>query len=398
MMLISNDLQQRGSRMISIISSFWANTQQYLFPIVDEEIGPISAKLQNLIAILDFIRIEEHVDTQRGRGRPPKDRIALARTYVAKVVLKLTYNEQLRDRLLSDKQLRRICGWNSIRQVPSLSKFSRVFSEFADKRLPEVVHEMLISRVYKDEIVGHMVIDSTPVEAREKPFRREEKEKSEKTDDGAVAKSKKKKKRKHRSTEPPRTDRQTSGKLTLEEMINDLSGKCTIGKKKKPGSLGFVWKGYKLHLAVDDGCVPLAAILTPANLNDHEAAIPLTLLAKKRARCFYQLGDSAYDVKAVKDFIGTLGHRLIVDQKPYNPAKKEEIKAERKRQKLLGLSDPDCVRYRERAKGERANALVKEYYGGDNIQYKGFAKVRCHLMFGVLTLAANLLLGIAAPP
>ena len=82
--------------------------------------------------------------------------------------MKLPFTVQLRDYLLSDKQLRRICGWESMRDVPSESTFSRAFEEFANSNLSEVVHKELMQAAYAGSYIGHLTRDSVPVEAREK--------------------------------------------------------------------------------------------------------------------------------------------------------------------------------------------------------------------------------------
>jgi hypothetical protein len=41
---------------------------------------------------------------------------------------------------------------------------------------------------------------------------------------------------------------------------------------------------------------------------------------------------------------------------------------------------------------ERANARLKDEFGGRMIRVRGHAKVMCHLMFGVLALTADQLL------
>jgi len=373
--------------MLSTISDFWKNVQYRLFPLVEEETGPLRKAHLRLVAILEFINIEKFVPRHYGAvGRPRKDRINLARAFVAKVLLKLKYTSQLREHILSDKQLRRICGWASHKEVPSESKFSRAFREFAESNLPELAHESLIRTVYQDSIVGHLKVDSTPVEAREKEI--------------TPAKLKKKKgkpgrppKGEVRAKKKTRSERQASEEISVDEMLAEIPKHCAVAMKKKPGLSNYIWKGYKLHLAVDDLCVPLVALVTSASVNDHEVAIPLTLKAEKRFAFFYELMDSAYDVDAVQTYIRSRGHVPIVDKKPYNSAQKVEKEAERKRRKLLNWYPADTIRYRERFQGERPNSLLKEYYGAGDVQYKGYTKVTCHLMFGVLVLAANTLLG-----
>lgn len=58
----------------------------------------------------------------------------------------------------------------------------------------------------------------------------------------------------------------------------------------------------------------------------------------------------------------------------------------------IKFTPSEAQRYKERSKGERTNARLKDDYGGRNIRVKGKAKVMSHLMFGVLTLTANQIL------
>ena len=46
-------------------------------------------------------------------------------------------------------------------------------------------------------------------------------------------------------------------------------------------------------------------------------------------------------------------------------------------------------RYKERSQAERANARLKDEFGGRQIWVRGHTKVMSHLMFGVLRLTAN---------
>jgi len=77
-------------------------------------------------------------------GRPAKDRQAIARAFVAKAVYNMSTTRQLLERLSSDVALRRICGWESQRENPHESAFSRAFAEFAESDLPRRLHAALI--------------------------------------------------------------------------------------------------------------------------------------------------------------------------------------------------------------------------------------------------------------
>ena len=50
------------------------------------------------------------------------------------------------------------------------------------------------------------------------------------------------------------------------------------------------------------------------------------------------------------------------------------------------------MRYRERTTVERVNARLKDEFGGRWVRVRGNAKVMCHLMFGILALAADQIL------
>ncbi len=75
----------------------------------------------------------------------------------------------LLDRLETDPTVRRLCGWERKEEVPSESTFSRAFAEFAERRLPERVHQALIGQHLGEQVVGHIPPDSTAITAREKP-------------------------------------------------------------------------------------------------------------------------------------------------------------------------------------------------------------------------------------
>ena len=151
----------------------WINRQRSLLPGLDQELDPLTAKLEHLIIILDTLGLEAFVaPPSRGRGRPPDDRPAIARSFVAKAVLTIPTTSALIERLQIDRALRRICGWERRSEVPSEATFSRAFAAFAAQGLPERVHEQLVRRHLQDHIVGHISRDATEIVAREKPCRR----------------------------------------------------------------------------------------------------------------------------------------------------------------------------------------------------------------------------------
>jgi hypothetical protein len=363
--------------------------QGALFPVLEEELGPLTEKPRQVVAVLNRIRIEALVAFYCGGvGRPPKDRRAIARAFVAKAVYNLSTTRQLLERLVCDVRLRRICGWESQREIPHESQFSRAFAEFAETELPLGLHQVLIAETYPDQLVGHISRDSTEIEAREKPVRPKV---GPEPPQPARKRGRPKKGEAVAVPEPTRLERQAS--MTVEPMLADLPRPCNVGCKKNSKGYVETWVGYKLHLDVADGQIPISCILTSASLHDSQAAIPLAALSASRITSLYDLMDSAYDAKPIYEYSRGLGHVPIIDANPRrDTAAKAEIQTEEKRRRLLGYETATAVRFHERTTVERVNARLKDEFGARMIRVRGNAKVMCHLMFGVLALTADQIL------
>lgn len=365
------------------LSDIWYAIQQDLFPFLEKILGPLSLEYKQLAAILELVRIEEFIACTRFNfGRPVKDRTLIARAFIAKIVLKIPYTKQLVKLLKTDTNLKVLCGWDQFQSIPSASSFSRAFEEFANSDLPERVHEALIENTYNGKIVQHVTKDSTSIRGRERYLKKKGSSKERKKQSNTQN-------RKDKANGCSRKQKQLNQDLAT--MLSELPKDCDIGSKK--GSQGHIttWKGYKLHVAVDDDCIPLAAILTSASLNDSEVAIPLAEKAK-RVTSFYDLMDAAYDISEIKEHSRSINHVPIIDSHPRTKTQKAEKQLDKLGKRVLNFSTCEDARYKTRFSKERSNALLKEYYGGNTVQYKGHKKVGCHLMFGVLTLTASMLL------
>jgi hypothetical protein len=64
--------------------------------------------------------------------------------------------------------LRRLCGWEKAREIPSESTFSRALAEFAAGELAQRMHEELVKRQLGSKLVGHISRDATAIVGREK--------------------------------------------------------------------------------------------------------------------------------------------------------------------------------------------------------------------------------------
>jgi len=118
-------------------AAYWESIQQGLFPRLEQVLGSLTEKQQQLVQTLEVIRIEQMIPSRlRMPGRPRKDRAAVARAFVAKAVYDMPTTRVLLDRLATDVVLRRICGWERRREMPSESVFSRAFAEFATPSCP----------------------------------------------------------------------------------------------------------------------------------------------------------------------------------------------------------------------------------------------------------------------
>ena len=261
----------------------WSYIQGYLFPSMREDIDPITEALGRLVTALDVIGLEAFVpDPPRAPGRPPEDRRALARAFVAKAVLGIPTTSALIERLEVDKSLRRILGWERRSQVPSEATFSRAFAEFARGALPDKIHAMLIERALGGRIIGAIARDATEIEAREKPV--QNKPNDGKDDppapDNPAPPRKRGRPRKDEQRpkpEPTRLERQVT--QSLGQMLADLPTACDVGCKKNSKGYKETWTGYKLHIDVACGQIPVSCLLTSVpgsqpgdrhSLDDHD--------------------------------------------------------------------------------------------------------------------------------
>ena len=353
-------------RFFSLMNS----VQRYLFPHIESELGPLSEKEKEFVRMAELAGIGRHINRNRwcGNGRKPHSRESIALAFLAKSHWNIPTTLALIDYLKANRNLQRLCGWESTGEIPSSPTFSRTFAEFSQERLAERVHGSMLAVAMEGNLSCHGSIDSAQIEAREKAVGKPKEGKSkEKKKPGP------KKGQKRKEKHPTRLDLQPW--RTLEENLFDLPAVCDYGVKRN--SKGFMqgWKGYKLHLLIVDGGIPAGAILTSASVHDSQVAIPLMQMAQERLVHFYDLGDAAYDAEQIKEYSLSQGRVPVIDANRRSGEKPEMCPAKK-------------TRYKERTTVERAFSNLKDNYGGRFIRVKGAAKVMAHLMFGVLALTA----------
>ncbi len=90
-------------------------------------------------------------------------------------------------------------------------------------------------------------------------------------------------------------------------------------------------------------------VTTSASLHDSQVAIPLAKRTAERVTSLYDLMDSAYDAKEIKQVSRDLGHVPIIDPK-------------RRPANSVPLEPASVLRFRERSVAERGNSRLKDQF------------------------------------
>lgn len=361
------------------IARWWGHLQGLLFRGVQAGLEePLTEKQRQVVRVLEVVRVEEHVrEVWRWCGRPRASRRGMARAFVAKAVYNDPTTVAFLERLRTDRNLCRICGWDHPGEVPSESTFSRAFEEFASSALGDAVHKTLVERFAEPLLVGHVARDSTEIVARERAAKKPKK---------APRRRKRGRPKKGEVVEPRAAPSRLPHQLTQtpEAALAELPRACDWGTKKDSSGHKHSWKGYKLHLDVCDPGLPLNAETTSASLHDSQVAIPMARRTAQRVTALYEVMDSAYAAPEIEQVVREVGHVPIIDL--HSSKKKRGLK----------LDPPTARRYNERTVVERAYGRLKDEFGARFVRVRGHLKVHLHLMFGVVALFADQLVQLAA--
>jgi hypothetical protein len=378
------------------LTQFGLLWQSELFERLEEEVGRLGQSAKLLVAVASMIQLERFLPATYGwRGRPAKDRHGLALAFIAKAAYGLNTTRQVIERLQTDRQLRCLCGWREAKHIPHESTFSRAFAEFSLSELPERLHAALIQDTQKDRLIGHIARDSTAIEARERypdPM----------PEPAARTPAKKGPKAKRGTPRAPRSRIEAQRQMPLPAILNDLNHHCSLGVKKSSKGHQNYWRGYKLHLDVADGQIPITALITGASVHDSQVAVPLMNITSERVTYLYDLMDAGYTGEQIRQHSLALGHQPIVDpvQRYRKVGYKVPLRKNSKSWKMVYEKEPlpgelapaEKIRFRERTMVERVFARLKDEFGARSIRVRGSQKIMAHLMFGVLALTVDQLL------
>ena len=377
--------------IIPSLSKMWLkvlNLEQSLFPQLQATFGPLSPKEEKLMKILDFAEIETFVSTVQITN-PPKDREEMARAFVAKSVYNFQTTRALMDRLKVDKTLRMLCGWRYDTHIPSESKFSRVFDEFSQQCIASKAQDVFIEKYLSEVLFFYGSTDSTAIELREKPVKKEKcKDTKPKRKRGRPKKG---------EVVPPKEPtilEQQEKMQTSQEMLSMISTQCDVGIKQNAKGYRHTWIGCKLHMTVVDGDIPITAMYSSASVHDSSLALPMISETSSKVNYLYDLQDAAYDSSIIRTFSVNNGHRPIIDINPKNSkVLKAQIALAKSEKEILQsfnlYNDWDEQCYNQRSSAERVNAYLKDNFGCNKIYYRGATKVASVLAFGVLSVCIH---------
>ena len=279
-------------------------------------------------------------------GRPSYPLVDILAVWAVKLCFSLKTVSAAVGLLRSSPNLRMMTGMG---RVPSEASVSRRTGELRAVMDIDGLLGRLCESFYSGRVIGHLSIDSTIVEAREKPVTRQK----------ACGTPKKRGRKRKGSPEEAeaRAKREEEERLqALEEggdvgeYLSTLCRECSVtGKRNSKGHMQ--WRiGYKIHLAVDGMGIPVAYAVTGARVHDSRVAISLMRKAEARCPFLYALMDAGYCDRRIAAFAESMGKVAVMDSKAPPGGKK------------VPMDKAKAERYKARTTVERTNSEMKEKY------------------------------------
>ena len=140
--------------MTLTLPDLWPHLQRQFFPILAEELGPLSAwdeQFCQTVSGLDpgpLLRRFAWLEN----GRPLQERTWMFHAFLARSIDPFPTTEALQTR----PRLRHLCGWESAAEVPSATTFSRAFTAFAQGQWSQQIHAEVVRRHVGPKLVDHV--------------------------------------------------------------------------------------------------------------------------------------------------------------------------------------------------------------------------------------------------
>lgn len=307
------------------------------------------------------------------KGRTGYDLMAILGIMLLKLFYRQPTMKETLHLLQENGNLKDILGICSVPSPASVSRLSRTVEKIV--KLSEL-HERVIG-LYTQEmkrVVGHLSIDSTTIEAREKPYRNKDRAPEEPAEP-------RKRGRKRKGSQEEQEYREKQAKEAAakraylaepaEKSISELEMRCSLTAKQNSKGKKQWFIGYKAHLAVDDFGVPISYAVTGACVHDSKVAVPLLKIAHERTDFFYILLDKGYISQTINAYADGIERVVIVD------------KRSSKGEKASPLEPATALRYQARTTVERTNSELKDGFLPDKI-YKRGAQARYEIELAIL--------------
>lgn len=401
--------------------------QEEIFPDLADRFGYLTNNHEKLIHIMDLIDLNEIYPRSMWDaffGRPPAHRHAFVWAFVARIIWNIKTSKDLIAYLKVDRVLRAICGFDSrSSEIPSESAFSREFAQLSELNIGDKIHAYMVKAHCSEQLYEYGAIDSSAIEVAEsavvtkKPAKEQAKKNSageEITAKGItapqnegfvteaqelvvgvaqesvqpIAKTITRVVSEAVTANNPEEvntlfdDKKYTAKDQLSQQNKDiialLPSVCNFGCKTDSKGYKYTWKGYKLHVVVNEFSVPIVSLVTSASVNDIMCAIPLIRNTEATADVLYYLGDKGYDAVAIHDEIKKFDKVGLIDfNRRGNP---KDVRSFTPQQKS---------RYGNRSFAESCFSTLKMQYLPAYILFRGVKKVKCllNLALSVITAA-----------
>jgi hypothetical protein len=344
--------------------------QQEIFPELKQHFGYLTNKHEKLLQMLDLIDINAIYPNyiwEAKCGRPPEHRHRFVVAFLAKSLWNIAQTNTLIEYLKVDRVLRSICGFDERNfLLPSESTFSRAFADISKSQVGEKLLQYMIKTHCSETLHEHVSIDGSAIVVAEKAS--PAKKIFVKTKSG----------KKKRVVE---NKNKNSAKIQLTQdtatIINNLSTVCDYGTKKDSKGYKYTWKGYKLHVAVNDYNIPVVAIVTSASVNDTLVAITLIRNVEDRIDNLYYLMDAGYDATAIRAEITNHGKVGLIDFNQRGNKEDDRV-----------FMPHEKERYGNRAFSESLFSHLKMHHLPSYILYRGIEKVKTVLNFALAVIAS----------